>query len=202
MCKSLAIEALSRSYSVLRGIWYAENTGYTSNFKTLQRTNGKETVSQKTCYILFLQTFCLRSLRPCWGRYFLLLCVCEILTPRTSHLNSQEVEGAQGAKGCGNSGKASCKLQVAVPHISYLGNQYILPHLSCSPTDRHRLPDTGLALCALLGNSKLMGSLSFEPLPGMFSIRSGEGRESTLFDIGIPGEEPTFQQLHFVSSIY
>lgn len=151
-----------------------------SNFKTLQRTNGKETVSQKTCYILFLQTFCLRSLRLCWARYFLLLCVCEILTPRTSHLNSQEVEGAHGAKGCSNSGKASCKLQAAVPHISYLGNQYIVPHLSCSPTDRHRLPDTAaLALCALLGNSKLMGSLSFEPLPGMFSqnlFRIREGK--------------------------
>lgn len=69
-----------------------------------------------------------------------------------------------------------------------------MPHLSRSPTDGHRLPDTAaLALCALLGNSKLMGSLSFEPLPGMFSIHSEEGRENTLFSVGIPGEEPTFQ---------
>ena len=74
----------------------------------------------------FNRFFNLGSHRPCWDRYFLLLCVCKILTQRTSHLNRQDVEGAQGAKGMQqNSGKASYKLQ-AVDKPSYQLSRQLL----------------------------------------------------------------------------
>lgn len=47
--------------------------------------------------------------------------------------------------------------------------------------------DTGLALSTLAGNSKLVGPLGFESLPGMFSVCS-EVRENALFDIENPGK--------------
>lgn len=61
--------------------------------------------------------------------------------------------------------------------------------LFCSHTDKYRLPDTGLAPSALAGNSKLVGPLSFEPLPGTFSVCSVEVMENALFNIGSPGKK-------------